>query len=67
MNFAVHGYAGYFLLSLLDKYYREDQGVEDGIKLLRCVQKKKERGKKRKLLILCCVGCASQSSKQGSL
>eukprot|EP00026_Physarum_polycephalum_P016416 Phypoly_transcript_17311.p1 GENE.Phypoly_transcript_17311~~Phypoly_transcript_17311.p1 ORF type:complete len:199 (-),score=22.39 Phypoly_transcript_17311:110-706(-) len=44
MNFAVHGYAGYFLLSLLDKYYREDQTVEDGIKLLRmCVTELKTR------------------------
>lgn len=28
MNFAVHGYAGYFLLSLLDKYYTEGLNVE---------------------------------------
>jgi len=44
MNFAVHGYAGYFLLSLLDKYYREGQTVEEGILLLKmCITELKTR------------------------
>jgi len=44
MNYACHGYAGYFLLSLLDKYYREGLNVEDGVKLLDlCVKELKTR------------------------
>ena len=44
MNFAVHGYAGYFLLSLLDKYYREGLSVEEGKVLLKqCVTELRTR------------------------
>jgi len=37
MTYTCHGYAGYFVLSLLDKYYKEGMGIEDGIKLLELI------------------------------
>jgi len=44
MTFTCHGYAGYFLLSLLDKYYQEGMGVEDGVKLLElCIKELRTR------------------------
>jgi 20S proteasome subunit beta 4 len=37
MNYGAHGYAGYFVLSVLDKEYRPDMSVEDAVALMeRC-------------------------------
>jgi len=33
--FASHGYAAYFVYSILDKHYRPDLNLEDGIKLIK--------------------------------
>lgn len=44
MNFAVHGYSGYFLLSLLDRHYKDNMSVEDGMTLLRmCITELRTR------------------------
>eukprot|EP01113_Clastostelium_recurvatum_P007483 TRINITY_DN1349_c0_g1_i1.p1 TRINITY_DN1349_c0_g1~~TRINITY_DN1349_c0_g1_i1.p1 ORF type:complete len:214 (+),score=42.60 TRINITY_DN1349_c0_g1_i1:102-743(+) len=44
MNFAVHGYAAHFLLSLLDQRYKDDMTVEEGLELLRkCVDELQQR------------------------
>jgi len=44
MNFAVHGYASHFLLSLFDRHYQADLNLEQGLELLkRCVNELKTR------------------------
>lgn len=44
MNFTAHGYAGYFVLSLLDKYYEEGLDEAGGIKLIRmCITELRTR------------------------
>ena len=44
MNFTCHGYAGYFCLSLLDKYWEEGMGIEDGIRLVEmCIKELRTR------------------------
>eukprot|EP01112_Ceratiomyxa_fruticulosa_P014027 TRINITY_DN3991_c0_g1_i1.p1 TRINITY_DN3991_c0_g1~~TRINITY_DN3991_c0_g1_i1.p1 ORF type:complete len:213 (+),score=43.70 TRINITY_DN3991_c0_g1_i1:307-945(+) len=44
MNFAVHGYAAHFLLSLLDRHYKADLSLDQGVELLRrCVNELKTR------------------------
>jgi len=44
MNFTCHGYAGYFCLSLLDKYYEEGLDEAGGIKLLQlCIKELRTR------------------------
>ena len=36
--YAAHGYSAYFILSIFDRYYREDMSKDDAIKLLvRCI------------------------------
>jgi len=43
-DFACQGYAGYFLLGLLDKYYRKGMSVDDAVDVLRkCVDQLKIR------------------------
>lgn len=39
MNYAVHGYAGYFLFSLFDKYYKTGLNREEGIHLAKLCMK----------------------------
>jgi len=42
--FASHGYAAYFVYGILDKYYRPDMNLEEGIKLIRlCVEEVQKR------------------------
>lgn len=44
MDFACAGYAGYFLYSLFDKYYKKDLNLEEGLKLLEmCTNELKTR------------------------
>eukprot|EP01111_Echinosteliopsis_oligospora_P016219 TRINITY_DN664_c0_g1_i1.p1 TRINITY_DN664_c0_g1~~TRINITY_DN664_c0_g1_i1.p1 ORF type:complete len:196 (-),score=43.20 TRINITY_DN664_c0_g1_i1:86-673(-) len=44
MSFTCHGYAGYFLLSLLDKHWREGMSIDEGVQLLHmCIQELKTR------------------------
>jgi len=43
-DFACQGYAGYFLLSLLDKHYRKGMNFEDGLDLVhKCINQMKTR------------------------
>ena len=42
--FAAHGYAGHFVLSLLDRHYRPGMGVEEAIELFQlCMAELKTR------------------------
>lgn len=42
--FAAHGYAGHFVLSLLDRHYRPDLSVEETIELFKlCLAELKQR------------------------
>ena len=44
LPFAAHGYASYFVLSLMDRHYRKDMTVEEGLGLLKmCLQELKTR------------------------
>jgi 20S proteasome subunit beta 4 len=44
LPFAAHGYAAYFVLSLMDRHYRKGMNVEEGIALLKmCLQELKTR------------------------
>lgn len=44
MPFAAHGYASYFVLSLLDRHYRQDMTIEEALELLKlCLQELKTR------------------------
>lgn len=44
MPFAAHGYASYFVLSLMDRHYRKDMNVEEALQLLKmCLQELKTR------------------------
>lgn len=44
MNFACHGYAGYFLLSILDRHWKEGMTVEESLKLVKyCTDQLKSR------------------------
>jgi 20S proteasome subunit beta 4 len=43
-NFSAHGYAGYFVLSTLDRYWRAGMGVDDALGLARkCVRELRTR------------------------
>ncbi|KAF9978135.1 Proteasome subunit beta type-4 [Modicella reniformis] len=42
--FAAHGYGGYYCLSVLDRYHRQDITEEEGIKLMqKCIQEIRSR------------------------
>jgi len=44
MDFACAGYAGYFVLSLMDKHYRKGMDLESGMKLMQlCIQELQTR------------------------
>lgn len=44
MDFSCQGYAGYFLLGLLDKYYKKGMTLDEGLKLIKmCVEQLKTR------------------------
>ena len=44
MNFSCQGYAGFFLLGLLDKYYKEKMSLEEALQVLRlCIAQLQER------------------------
>ncbi|KND00402.1 proteasome core particle subunit beta 4 [Spizellomyces punctatus DAOM BR117] len=44
MNFAAHGYASYFCMSTMDRYWKEDLSVEEAISLLKkCIAELKTR------------------------
>jgi 20S proteasome subunit beta 4 len=44
MKFACQGYAGHFLLGLLDKYYKDNMNLEEALQVLRlCFQQLRER------------------------
>ena len=44
MDFACQGYAGHFLLGLLDKYYKKGMSLEEGLQLIQlCVDQLKSR------------------------
>lgn len=44
LPFAAHGYASYFVLSLMDRHYRRGMDVEEGLALLKmCLQELKKR------------------------
>lgn len=44
LPFAAHGYASYFVLSLMDRHYRRDMSLEEGMSLLKmCIQELKTR------------------------
>jgi len=39
VNYAAHGYAGYFVLSILDKYYQEGLNLDEGVDLIKlCIK-----------------------------
>ena len=43
-NFSAHGYAGYFLLSTMDRYWRPDMNLEDALALARmCIKELQTR------------------------
>ncbi|RLV93560.1 putative proteasome subunit beta type-4 [Spathaspora sp. JA1] len=42
LPYGAHGYAGFYTTSLLDKHYRKDMVVEDGLKLLKLCLKELE-------------------------
>lgn len=44
MNFSCQGYAGYFLLSVMDRYWKPNMNLEEGIQLVNiCTQQLKFR------------------------
>jgi 20S proteasome subunit beta 4 len=44
LNFAAHGYASYFCMSTMDRYWRPDLTVEEAISLLKkCIEELKVR------------------------
>ncbi|KAL6071255.1 Proteasome subunit beta type-4 [Balamuthia mandrillaris] len=44
VNFSTHGYAGYFVLSILDKHWRKDMELEEGLAVVRrCVEELRTR------------------------
>lgn len=44
LPFAAHGYASYFVLSLMDRHYRKGISIEEGLSLLKmCLQELKTR------------------------
>jgi 20S proteasome subunit beta 4 len=44
LDFATQGYAGYFLLGLLDKYYKKNMTLEEGLNLINlCIEQLKTR------------------------
>lgn len=44
LDFAAHGYASYFCMSTMDRYWRPDLNVEEGIALIKkCVQELRTR------------------------
>lgn len=44
MNFAAHGYASYFCMSTMDRYWKEDLSLEEAKSLLRkCIAELKVR------------------------
>eukprot|EP01132_Coremiostelium_polycephalum_P007910 gene7910-9736_t len=44
LNFAVHGYAGYFLLGLLDRHHKTTLNLDEGIELMKmCTKELKTR------------------------
>lgn len=44
LPFAAHGYASYFVLSLMDRHYRKGMNLEEGLVLLKmCLQELKTR------------------------
>lgn len=44
LPFAAHGYASYFVLSLMDRHYRAGMSVEEGLALLKmCLKELKTR------------------------
>lgn len=43
-NFSAHGYAGYFLLSTMDRYWKPDMSLEDALVLARmCIKELQTR------------------------
>jgi len=39
MNIAAHGYGSYFALSIMDRHWKKDMSLDDGLKLIRlCIQ-----------------------------
>ncbi len=44
MDFSCQGYAGYFLLGLLDKYYKKGMSLEEGLRVIQmCIDQLKTR------------------------
>lgn len=44
LNFACQGYAGYFLLSVMDKYWKSGMNLEEGLRVMKiCIQQLKQR------------------------
>jgi len=44
MPFGVHGYGGYFTYSIMDRYYKKDMDLKEGLKVIQlCINEMKTR------------------------